>query len=184
MSSPFPVTSATSTDRLTGLAERIALVNVPPECVVTPKGTEPSAVGEPAIHTVSARPSPSTSRVGRESAPAGTPLPPAGQPLPPAVPGVGELPVLEAAAPLDRLEALLPAAAWEPEAQPASSRSASSSGPVAARERITRPYRLVACCNRLLHRTRCHLQRPCDRGVRMVLGGAGCAYGRRRSADR
>src|SRR4051812_36027305 len=96
MSSPFPVTSATSTDRLTGLAEGIVLVNVPPEWGVTPKGTEPSAGGEPAIHTVSARPPPSTSRVGGEPAPAGTPPPPAGQPLPPAVPVVGELPVLQA----------------------------------------------------------------------------------------
>src|SRR3569833_3745224 len=63
MNSPFPVTSATITERATGLAERIAAENVPPAAVVMPNGTPPSAPGCFAIQRVSGLPSPSTSSV-------------------------------------------------------------------------------------------------------------------------
>src|SRR5690242_801026 len=71
MSSPCPVTSATTTDRATGLAERIVVPNVPPAAVVIPNGTPPSASGRVAIQSVSGFPSPSTSRVGLVAAPDG-----------------------------------------------------------------------------------------------------------------
>src|SRR3954471_16226677 len=71
MSSPFPVTSATSTERATGLAERVVVANVPPAAVVIPNGTPPSGLGPFAIHSVSGRPSPSTSMVCLVTAPDG-----------------------------------------------------------------------------------------------------------------
>src|SRR3954451_5854719 len=71
MSSPFPVTSATITERATGLAERIVVPNVPPAAVVMPNGTPPSEPGCVAIQRVSGFPSPSTSRVCLAAAPAG-----------------------------------------------------------------------------------------------------------------
>src|SRR3954471_7031147 len=71
MSSPFPVTSATITERATGLAELIVVPNVPPAAVVMPNGTLPSGPGCVAIQRVSGLPSPSTSRVCLVAAPDG-----------------------------------------------------------------------------------------------------------------
>src|SRR5690348_13787113 len=85
MTSPRPVTSANMTERATGLAELIVAVSTAPLAVRTPNGTPPLASGVVAIHSVSARPSLSTSIVGFDCAPAGIARPTPGQPaFPPA----------------------------------------------------------------------------------------------------
>src|SRR3569833_3206573 len=82
MTSPCPVTSAISTERATGLADRITALNVLPDAVVTPKVTPPSLSSCREIHSVSTAPSPSTATAGAWSTSAGMPSPEAGQPVP------------------------------------------------------------------------------------------------------
>src|SRR4051812_41956 len=102
MISPWPVTSANSTERATGLAELIAAVSSAPLAVRTPNGTPPLASDPAPIHSVSGRPSPSTSTVAAEWAPAGIARPTDGQPArgpePPAEPDAAEPPVDDDAA--------------------------------------------------------------------------------------
>src|SRR4051812_31401589 len=127
MISPWPVTSANITVRATGLAELIVAMKTAPLAVRIPNGTPPPASAFVAIHSVSGRPSPSTSTVGLDCAPCGIARPTDGQPAfapPPLLDAAAEeLPALDGPLELPAAELLL-LAVLPPCAQPARRRPA------------------------------------------------------------
>src|SRR3954470_24700514 len=128
MTSPWPVTSANITDRAMGLAELIVAAKTAPLAVRTPNGTAPVESGVVAIHSVSARPSPSTSTVCFDCAPCGIARPTEGQPAlapPPPLDADAEEPLAPAGL-LEEAEVLPPLAVLLPCPQPASRRPAAS----------------------------------------------------------
>src|SRR5690242_168519 len=143
MISPWPVTSANITERAIGLAEVIVAEKTPPLAVRIPNGTPPFASGAVAIHSVSGRPSPSTSMVCLVAAPEGIARPTDGHPawgvlLPPeAADDDAAAAVLDPPAGVDVPPVALPPP--PPDEQPARSSATAAAARGTARDRMPPP---------------------------------------------
>src|SRR4051812_37359953 len=149
ITSPCPVTSANITCRAWGLAELIVEEKTAPLAVRMPKGMPPLESAAVAIHSVSGRPSPSTSTVCFDCAPCGTARPTDGQPacLPPLLPVAAVEDPAALLELLDEVEAAVPPPPLP--AQPARSRPAARGARTAVRRRrmSSRSPSAVEGCN-------------------------------------